>query len=104
MKIVIDIPEEKYNEIHSLKFVQYGLQSEENKKFFYLLINAIQDGTPLPKGHERLIDADALIQYIDEMPSELTTDGRRMIRRVRLTEYIQDTLPTIIKADQEAAE
>lgn len=60
MQVVINISKEKYDEINSLKFVQYGLQSEENKKLFYLLINAIQDGITLPKGHGRLIDADAL--------------------------------------------
>ena len=46
-KIVIDIPKDRYDEIHSLKFVRYGLQSDENKILFYRLINAVQDGTPL---------------------------------------------------------
>ena len=48
MQIVIDIDEDRYDEIHSLKFVMYGLQSEENKQLFYRLINAVQDGTPIP--------------------------------------------------------
>ena len=94
MKIVIDIDE------HYYELLKHDVEQGNDYKPIVLIAN----GTPLPKGHGRLIDADALIQYIDEMPSELTTDGRRMIRRVRLTEYIQDTLPTIIKADQEAAE
>ena len=94
MKIVIDIDEYYYRIIKGT--VDKGINAEPWTN--------IANGTPLPKGHGRLIDADALIQYIDEMPSELTTDGRRMIRRVRLTKYIQDTLPTIIKADKEAAE
>ena len=41
-----------------------------------------------------LISRQAVLDYIDSMPSELTEDGRRMIRRIRLTEYIQDTLPS----------
>ena len=48
MKLIIEIPEDRYDEIHSLKFVMYGLQSEENRKLFYQLINAVQDGTPIP--------------------------------------------------------
>jgi len=55
MQIVIDIPEDRYDEIHSLKFVMYGLQSEENRKLFYRLINAVQDGTVLPE-HGDLVD------------------------------------------------
>lgn len=79
MKIVIDVPEEAYKEIHSLKYLIHGLKSEENRQLFYQLINAIQDGTPLPKHHGRLIDADALWkkwvfdaigkQEIDEAPT-----------------------------------
>jgi len=41
-----------------------------------------------------LINRQDVLDYIDTMPSELTSDGRRMIRRVRLTEYIADTLPS----------
>lgn len=41
-----------------------------------------------------LISRQAVLDYIDSMPSELTNDGRRMIRRIRLTEYISDTLPS----------
>lgn len=55
MQIVIDIPKDRYDEIHSLKFVMYGLQSEENRKLFYRLINAVQDGTILPE-HGDLVD------------------------------------------------
>lgn len=66
MQVVIDISKEKYDEINSLKFVQYGLQSEENKKFFYLLINAIQDGIPLPEDHGDIGDFDEALKCIEE--------------------------------------
>lgn len=39
------------------------------------------------------IEREDLLYYIDHMPSELTSDGRRMIRRIRLTEYISDSIP-----------
>lgn len=96
MQVVIEIPEEKYNEIHSLKFVQYGLQSEENKKFFYLLINAIQDGTPLPKGHGVLKDTSEIEQTICTLREKLIISGgmANLIRDV----YLQ--AKTIVDADK----
>ena len=42
------------------------------------------------------ISRQAVLEYIDKMPSELTADGRRVIRRRRLEEYISDTLPPVI--------
>ena len=47
MQIVIDIPEDFYKEIK-----MYGAMSVIHK--------AVLDGIVLPKGHGRLIDADAL--------------------------------------------
>ena len=41
-----------------------------------------------------LISRQAVLNYIDNMPSELTADGRRMIRKVLLMEYIQNSLPS----------
>ena len=41
-----------------------------------------------------LIRRQDVLDYIDTMPSELTSDGRRMVRRIMLTEYIADTLPS----------
>jgi len=41
------------------------------------------------------ISRQAVLDYIDEMPSDLTADGRRMIRRRTLEEYISDTLPSV---------
>ena len=73
MKIVIDIPEWQYK--------QYV--NEES----YLpldILCAIQNGTPLPKGHGRLIDADDIDSHI--VGSVDTRD-----------------CPTIIDADKEEA-
>ena len=70
MQILINIPEDRYDEIHSLKFVMYGLQSEENRKLFYRLINAVQDGTPLPDNATNL---DVLkIMFPDYIPKDFT--------------------------------
>lgn len=51
MKLVIDIQEETYNKIRRGEPLY---SADENVAIF-----AIETGTPLPKGHGRLIDADA---------------------------------------------
>lgn len=51
MQIVIDIPEDYYNVIKAIPDRQCDAD---------MLI--IKSGTPLPKGHGRLIDADRLMQ------------------------------------------
>ena len=92
MQIVIDIPEGMLDELHTCKFPIHEA---------YRLCKIIEDGKPLPKGHGRLIDADDLLRYIDSMPSELNVCAYRMIRRIKLTDYIQDSAQTIIGADEE---
>lgn len=85
MKVVIDIPEEIYKELKSYyKNITGGLVIHE----------AIANGTPLPKGHGRLIDADALL-----------SKAKFLYRgyEIALTNTIGDA-PTIIEAEQEANE
>ena len=53
MQVVIDIPEDKYNEIIKDDYIPDG-------NFRRNCIQAIRTGTPLPKHHGRLIDADEL--------------------------------------------
>lgn len=55
MQIVINIPEEIYQE--AIKSGYSHLYDEE-------VANAVANGTPLPKGHGRLIDADYLKDVI----------------------------------------
>lgn len=81
MKLVIDIPKEMWEWLH------IGFLDEDDGKH---AINAIIKGTPLPKGHGRLIDADKLLkQPLDtaNYPSN----------------YIKDAL-TIIEADKVESE
>lgn len=52
MQIVIDIPEEIYEEIKATKSI-YRTGAK-------VLCNAIVNGTPIPKGHGRIGDLDAL--------------------------------------------
>lgn len=79
MQIVIDIPEEQY--------ITLNAKSQEEVLTVIdvsLLIKAIKNGTPLPKGHGRLIDTDVLV------------DGRE--DDYEFCEAVNAT-PTIIEAD-----
>ena len=61
MQIVIDIPEQQYYTIQNL----YDTFPAEMKQWG---LGAIKNGTPLPKGHGRLIDADELIKSLTPDP------------------------------------
>ena len=43
---------------------------------------------------EDCISRAEVIDFIDNMPSELTSDGRRMVRRIKLSEFITD-MPSV---------
>lgn len=58
MELVIKIPEKIYKHIISMQFYIPGLRS--GKSLLEELLKAIMTGTPLPKGHGRLIDGSAL--------------------------------------------
>ena len=81
MKIVIDIPEDEYKRIKEGKW-------EGNP-----LADYIENGTPLPKGHGRLIDADDLKKDLIYMSDFSDAKG--------VWEEDIDDAETIIEADKE---
>lgn len=62
MQIVIDISDKAYG---LLKYFEKSLglndKKDSNDDLKTALMRAVINGTPLPKGHGRLIDADAII-------------------------------------------
>lgn len=76
MKIVIDIPEEDY--VYIAK--KHCLPSCDDRTLRKNVYEMITNGTPLPKGHGRLIDADDVTDF----------EGH----------YITTDAPTIIEADK----
>lgn len=58
MKIIIDIPEDLYNMTRTPNNVNYIMRMAG------FICSAIANGTPLPKGHGRLIDADDIENHI----------------------------------------
>lgn len=89
MKIVIDIPEEQYE--------YWKAQDEE-----WLLAEVISKGIVLPKGHGRLIDADALRKN-DEVTEWLSINPIRTGKNLKMFSELFvkkiDEAPTIIEAE-----
>ena len=83
MQIVIDISDIKY------QWIKDNPLTYDNK-----YCEAIRNGAPLPKGHGRLIDADALCDYFWDNRSRLYTHKDLRIAI--------DNAPTIIEADIES--
>lgn len=89
MKLLIDIPEEEYE-----------LVRHENKSYRteLVLMNAVAEGTPLPKGHERLISADSLIKAIEEKAKRLSNTDT--INGLCGAVALIFDAPTIVEADK----
>lgn len=91
MQIVIDIPEKVVDAIQNGRDYRYDIHT------------AIAQGTPLPKIHGRLIDADELYKRDKEewlCPNNapfISTDYAHVFAEI-------DNAPTIIEADAESEE
>lgn len=105
MQIVIDIPEEIYEEIKTTKSI-YRTGAK-------VLCNAIVNGIPLPKGHGRLVDANELIKSMDSWDKfgysaryrleRLCKDDKEYVPYVHYEDMViaVTNAPTIIEADKE---
>lgn len=101
MKLIIDISKEMYKNLQK--------RSIEIQAEGYLLENSVLNGTPLPKGHGRLIDADALekLCYEHEIGNS-AFDGEPIIEQGQyddgdnIWKSLFDFAPTIIEADTES--
>ena len=92
MKLIIDIPE-SYLNMQSIRVSHFVI----NKVW-----DAVKKGTPLPKGHGRLIDADALIKKSSCMSTWLCDHKECDICQYRcVAKYEIEDAETIIEADKE---
>lgn len=90
MQIVIKISEEDYKLIKS-----YG-KGSTNYRISLNLYEAVKNGTPLPKGHGELKDADAMIKKLcTHEASELFGS----VTCAEIMDFISDEKP-IIEADK----
>lgn len=114
MQIVIDIPEEVKQTFDNAKNEDlYGNYYDYNS----LIGKAIRNGTPLPKGHGRLIDADAFIARMEDASKRqqykklliddyLTVDDvfKAVIESLQNKGLANGDTPTIIEADKAESE
>lgn len=93
MQIVIEILEEQYNKIKELKMCEYW----NYVALLDAVLTSIKNGTPLPKGHGRLIDVNDLLEDICLEDNDYNRDCN--IGEIITLENI-DRIPTIIEANK----
>ena len=92
MQIVINIDDEDYDDIILTEnIINLGVLLD--------LREAVRKGTPLPKGHGRLIDADALEKKMCDREEELG-DDRALWESSAVSVALDMFAPTIIEADR----
>lgn len=95
MQIVIDIPEELISEIDDENY--QGIISWYDTALYC----AIKDGTPLPKGHGKIIDYGYVVDAIDDWVNA------EEYRYTNATDYLRKRVantPIIIEADKAESE
>lgn len=88
MKLVIDIPEDVYTRIFDNGIQDNEIAADDIRE----MARSLRLGTPLPKGHGKLKDADEMKRKIGNL------DGFGMIGRCI------DEFPTIIDSDKTESE
>ena len=103
MQIVIDIPEDVYK--RTVFYREFRDLSD-----CVATIKALEKATPLPKGHGRLIDADALKKYIDDCDCCVGCEDESYgcADKCKCPDYLDEGMeriinnqPIIIEADKE---
>lgn len=93
MKLVIEIPKEKYE----------CIKKNNPNVDINSIVGAVANGTPLPKEHGRLIDEKELLEMTKSYKSELgrlKADPFVKCGIETVEGFIQD-VPTIVEADKE---
>lgn len=86
IELVIKIPEEMYAEVIDENGIDTMLIPYKD---------IVLNGTPLPKGHGRLIDADDLMKRVYRIDDSLSLSSRDVINEEDI-----DDAPTIIEANK----
>lgn len=87
VELIIKLPKEEYEEI---------INSEDCG--LHVLTRAIANGTPLPKGHDKLIDVKDLLE---EICLEDTKENRKLNLGEIITLEDIDRIEPVIEADEE---
>ena len=90
VEVVIRIPKEVYEKIQKIDRIILGRRS--GKTIEFALWNGVRNGTILPKGYRRLIDANDLSFRLNEAQIE----GTDTYKGLGEAKQIVDDAPTII--------
>ena len=100
VEVVIRLPKEVYENIQKIDRIIAGRRN--GKTIEFVLWNGVKNGTVLPKGHGRLVDADAMVKILRESEyyQEKRGDfyGAEVTSRVK--NFVEDT-DTVIEANKE---
>lgn len=90
VKIIVTLSKGQYENLKDIQFGSIGSR---------MIFNAVQNGTPLPTGHGRLIDASAIESEMDEQFAYITSP---LLDYVQVGQFYQLLYgaPTIIEADE----
>lgn len=97
MQILIDIPEVYFEALKKTDEIVSGQRS--GKTLMSVIYNAVANGTPLPKGHGKIIDYGYVVDAIDDWVNA------EEYRYTNATDYLRKRVantPTIIEADKES--
>ena len=99
MKLVIEMPTEQYKRIVKAPEIDFNEAVEDRN----ILVKAIQNGTPLPEGHGKLVDVNSIPEEDRNITvkSLLYPGTIAYAGAINLGEYVNN-LPTIIEADTES--
>lgn len=95
IELVIKIDEEDYKRVLEIN----NRECEWNN--MHSCYEAVLKGTPLPKGHGRLIDADKAIKTLKSLGNRDYRRERGTIQEAEKMLSYDDYTPTIIEADKE---
>lgn len=99
IELVIKIDEEQYEHIKHMTMYEV----KDYHALMYDICERIKNGTLLPKGHGRLIDADTLEYTCNSDECGMLTGCNHCQYHI-ITEDEIDDAPTIIGADKESGE
>ncbi len=95
MQILIDIPEKDYNAVKEF------VTGDQGRVDYMAVFKAIESGTPLPKGHGRLIDTDWVLDKMDNADASLLPRTINEYYAWNFAQVLLTQAPTIIEADKE---
>ena len=102
IELVIKVPEHCLEELKRIEL------NESNEGVVFHTIKCILNGTPIPKGHGRLIDADAVVDEIDSYIDSMAYSYLYLLREEQSQRehgmvFARDIVcdaPTIIPAEE----